>query len=78
MPNISFPLPDFRVAHYYDNWLSNEDTEVDVTFQLLFGRYKVVEKSYTVPRLDYDDIHFDDARDEFDKYVAERLERLFS
>jgi hypothetical protein len=58
--------------------VDDEATEVDVTFQLMFGSYRVMEKTYSVPRLDYDDIHLDDSRDRFDKYVAERLERLFS
>lgn len=78
MPSIEIPQADFRVAFNFDfdtNW---ENPEVDVTFVLMFGGYEIVEKTYTIPKYDYDDVHFNDSRDKFDKYVAERLSRLFT
>jgi hypothetical protein len=78
MPSIEIPQADFRVWHYHDYGTNWEETQVDVTFVLMFGEHKVIEKTYVVPRYDYDGNHLADCRDEFDQYVAERLSRLFT
>lgn len=79
MPSIEIPLPDFRVEYEFDyDYTDYEITDRDVKFTLVFGGYKVAEKTYSVPMYDTDDYYFNDRRDEFNKYVAERMERLFS
>ncbi len=78
MPSIEIPLADFRVEYTVDFDWANDAEDQDVTFRLMFGRHKIVEKAYTIPQYDYEDYAFNDRRDDFDEYVAERLGRLFS